>query len=344
LCANLCEHAHGIGSESCATECAIHFDTHEEERREAIRRYVQSRATNKKGGERMEHYAEDDLGVNIADCKPTVDIEQKPKFEEVDGPDQDGAIDVDEAIAYGEKACIPSEMMEQLFSECDLNQDKVISKDDPAEWSKCGEDTHMESEMDEAFEEKTQGDDEVNTHDLPDFDTWDTHPKDGRLSEREIEQILLWQISKKMPDAPDAFKEEIMKELPEMIAEVDRNGDGYIDRSEYEEATKNDAGDELREQAVANEDLPEPDGTQPLEDRVQEAEILDPESVESEGTLGTDLIEKRGKLRRKAVQTEEQAEAKQAKHVASLSKQFANAQNAEALFLRRFRSRSLVSN
>merc|ERR1719265_2226189 len=63
--------------------------------------------------------------------------------------------------------------------------------------------------------------------------------------------------------------DEITHEVDDTIQDLDENGDGMLNEEEYAEGASNDLGDELHEQARADEDLPDvndpnPAGEPPL--------------------------------------------------------------------------------
>merc|ERR1719310_360613 len=99
------------------TECRTHTDV-AEELSEGLKGFVEDKAYNEKGGKRMEKHAEEKMDIPIADCEPSVDATIKPEFYELDIMPQaglfdimsghgDGFITLEEAEAWGEKACIP---------------------------------------------------------------------------------------------------------------------------------------------------------------------------------------------------------------------------------------------
>merc|ERR1719379_3386411 len=110
--------------------------THHNE--EALDDWMEDEVTNEQGGAAMEDHAEEEYGMQIADCHPSVDVTVPPTFYDIDTEPEgglfkditgngDGLITMEEALAWGRKACIPDEMMRQLFSETDTNQDGMVN-------------------------------------------------------------------------------------------------------------------------------------------------------------------------------------------------------------------------
>lgn len=256
-CEDLCKYAEGMDKGSCMNECSVHTDV-AQNTRHGVKNFVKDQVTNKKGGKKMEAHAEKEFGMDIADCIPQIDVDEPPTFDEVD-TSKDGIIDSDEALAYGNKACIPDAFMMQLFEETDLDQDKQVTRE---EFDRSGEDTALEEEIDAAFDKPTQGDDEINTVDLPDFDVFDKN-EDGVLDETELGGAFRLEMQRRNPKASAEQVTDMQHSVKGAIEKIDTNGDGVIDREEYNKAANNKMGDELGEQAQADEDLPELDGTKP---------------------------------------------------------------------------------
>lgn len=192
--------------------------------------------------------------------EPGYDAEKKPDFNTLDTKG-DGVIDEEEAHEFCEKACIPDELGTQLFSESDENQDKVI---DQEEFESAGEDTANEKAMDEALEETSAGDDEVNTVDNPPITEFDGN-KDGVLDENEAHDVFEHELERRTDNAevPDQKITDLQPEIDKAIDKVDTNDDGVIDGGEYvaqpEDADDSDLGKELQEVAGVDEDKGEID-------------------------------------------------------------------------------------
>merc|ERR1719379_2842262 len=90
--------------------------------------------------------------------------------------------------------------MKQLFSETDTNGDDRVDRE---EFDRAGEDTALENELDEAIDD--EGSDQVNTADLPDFNTFDENG-DGELEKPEVEEVFELEAERRN----DAITEEGM--------------------------------------------------------------------------------------------------------------------------------------
>jgi len=221
--------------------------------------FVRDESYNEKGGQAMQEAHNENAPLEVPGCVPEegYDVNTEPEFDTLD-TNRDGVIDGDEAFTFGEKACIPDEMVGQLFSEADLNYDKVIEK---SEWKFGGEDTKNEQAMDDALEKVSEGDDESNTVQNPPMTEFDKD-NDGSLDAEESKDVFEHELGRRTEH--EKIPEETMKELEPKIEEavdkVDTNDDGVISGDEYvAKGDTNDLGDELQEAASADEDKPELD-------------------------------------------------------------------------------------
>lgn len=260
-CEELCAKDSGIDADGgdCKTECAVSTDLMTHHLDQGYEDFTRDEAYNEKGGQKMKEAHNEKAPEEVPSCIPEegYDASTIPEFDTLD-INRDGVIDGDEAFTFGEKACIPDEMVGQLFSEADLNQDKVIEKN---EWKAGGEDTKNEQAMDEALEKVSQGDDESNTVQNPPMTEFDKN-NDGSLDEDESKDVFEHELGRRTEHEP--IPEDTMKELEpkidEAVEKVDTNDDGAISGDEYAaKGDANDLGDELQEAASADEDKPELD-------------------------------------------------------------------------------------
>merc|ERR1719252_270938 len=218
----------------------------------------------------------------VVECVPQDGYEEGSgvNLEKMD-TNKDGVISVDEAIDFGEKACIPDEMVMQLFSEADLNQDKVISSD---EFKDAGEDTKTEEAMDEALEDASEGDDESNTVEAPPITEFDKN-NDGALDKEEATDAFEHELEKRTEheSIPEDKMKEIKPKIDEAIDEIDTNDDGVIDGEEYVAEAKNE---EQSEETL-----------NPFDEDKSELDDL-PRAGEEKPAEATGLISKRSMLRR----------------------------------------------
>jgi len=197
-------------------------------------------------------------------CGPSVDLDKKPTFEDLD-TNGDKVIDFEEALAFSHKACITDEKTEQMFSEADSNQDKVLSKE---EWGFAGEETKSEEAMDEALEKVSQGDDEYDSVQNPPLEEFDAN-KDGALDESEAKDAFEHELERRTEheDVPEETMKELEPEIEDAIDKVDTNDDGEISGDEYiakdvdpmSGESGSDMGQELKEEANNDEDAKELD-------------------------------------------------------------------------------------
>lgn len=203
----------------------------------------------------------------IGKCAPVVGLDASPNFSYIDS-NGDGYITSDEAIAYGNKMCVPDEMTSQIFMAADVSpQDGKVTK---MEFNASGEDTIIEKAIDRAADVPTEGDNEYHEVSLPDFKSWD-RDRDGFLTEREAFNAFMHELKRRnvahhgtVTSGTDIqMEEEKMWHglFDSLFPEMDVNGDHKISRREfYGPALGGDFGDELHESALADEDAPDPDG------------------------------------------------------------------------------------
>eukprot|EP00746_Dinoflagellata_sp_MGD_P161688 gnl/MRDRNA2_/MRDRNA2_88925_c0_seq1.p1 gnl/MRDRNA2_/MRDRNA2_88925_c0~~gnl/MRDRNA2_/MRDRNA2_88925_c0_seq1.p1 ORF type:complete len:410 (-),score=127.04 gnl/MRDRNA2_/MRDRNA2_88925_c0_seq1:35-1264(-) len=259
-CVELCKHDTGTDADTCMTECAVSTDLETHHLDEGLDNFVTDEAHNEVGGDAMREAHNEKAPEEVPECapEPGYGADTKPEWETLD-TNGDGVIDADEAFTFCEKACIPDELGQQLFSEADLNQDKVIDKD---EFDAAGEDTKNEEAMDEVLEDKFEGDDESNTVQNPDLEEFDKDDS-GDLDKNEVNDMYEHQVEQRTEHAPGAEEtvEELQPEIDEAVAEVDTNGDGKISGDEFvaDSDGGSDLGGELQEAADAEEDEGEQD-------------------------------------------------------------------------------------
>jgi len=262
-CEELCKSDTGIDADSgdCLTECAVSTDLETHHLDEGTDYFVNDESANEKGGTEMREKYNEKAAEEVPECVPQEGYEEgtTPTFDKLD-TDGNGEIDGSEAEIFAEKACIPDEMVMQLFSEADLNQDKLIDK---KEFESAGEDTKNEVEMDKALEEESQGDDESNTVQNPPITEFDKD-KDGGLDHEEATDMMEHEIGRRTEhaDLPEETKEKLEPKIDKAIDEVDTNDDGVITGDEYvaeAEDGGSDLGEELQEAQKADEDKPELD-------------------------------------------------------------------------------------
>lgn len=260
VCEELCKTDSGIDADKhdCLTECATHTDLQTHHINDGYDGFATDEAYNEKGGKKMEEKAEADHPVDVLDCAPQVDIDHAPKLTEIDTK-QDGVIDQDEARTWGHKACVPDEMTDQIFSEADVNQDKVISSE---EYEASGEGTAHEEAVDKALEEHSEGDDEYNKVQAPPLEEFDEND-DGGLDKEEHEDAVKFEMERRGEGRWSVSDDEVPEgATKEAFDKVDTDGDGKIEGDEYTEAAADggsDFGEEINEAAAADEDAADPD-------------------------------------------------------------------------------------
>lgn len=271
-CQEMCEQDRGLDGDmaSCLTECATWTDLAVPDKiHHAMKRFVQDKSLNEKGGTKMKQASEKAFGFKVGSCQPLVDIHDKPVFDKLD-TDRDQLITSEEFVSYGNKMCIPDEMTVQMFSHADTNHD---SKLDRHEFLAAGEDTRMESAADAFADPATQGDNEYTEAFMPKFEDWDLN-RDGVLEEAEVFNAFMYELSKRDAvewDSPASkgraqpsnkeVESEWEDDFERAWPQIDRDGDGVVTRAEFDdEDPTQDLGRELVESAAADEDVADPDG------------------------------------------------------------------------------------
>lgn len=258
-CKELCKADSGMDADTrdCLTECASSTDLMTHDLDKGFGYFANDESYNEKGGEKILEVHNEQATEEVAECTPTVDLEKVPQFTDLD-TNGDGVIDYEESAAWSEKACVPDEMSEQVFSEADLNQDKVI---DEAEFKEAGEDSKNEEAMDEALEKTSEGDDEYNSVQNPPLEEFDEN-KDGSLDNAEAKEVFEHELERRTEheEVPEETMKELEPEVQEAIDDVDTNDDGEISGDEYVAKDEgSDLGEELNEAAKADEDKEEID-------------------------------------------------------------------------------------
>jgi len=258
-CKELCKVDTGMDADAhdCLNECAVNTDLMTHHLDQGFENFARDEAYNEKGGNQIKELHNEKAPEEVPTCAPTVDLSKAPQFADLDA-NGDGVIDFEEAASWNEKACVPDEMAEQIFSEADLNQDKVIDK---TEFKDAGEDTKNEEAMDKALEKVSQGDDEYNSVQNPPLEEFDDD-NSGGLDESEAKEAFQHEIERRTEheDIPEETQKELEPEIKDAIDKVDTNDDGEISGDEY--VAKDDSGDlgqELSEAANADDDKKELD-------------------------------------------------------------------------------------
>jgi len=244
----------------CMTECATACDLHTHHLDDCYDYFVRDESFNEKGGKKMKKAHNEKATEEVVSCapQPGYDLgDKEPTLDDLD-LNKDGVIEEEEAIEFGARACITDEIIRQIFSEADLNQDKVISKD---EFASHGENTVQEKAIDDALEKVSEGDDETNTVQSPDMTEFDKND-DGALDKEEAKDAIEHELAQRTEheEVPEETMKELEPEIEKAIDKVDTNDDGEIDADEYAaEADPEGLGNELKEAQDADEDKKEID-------------------------------------------------------------------------------------
>merc|ERR1719443_1283611 len=271
-CEDMCQHAEGLGADTCVTECRTHTDL-ASDTDDSLGDFVEDRSYNEpsgKGGEAMERAYENNYGKDtIADCVPDSELaDRTATFEDVD-TNADGIVTADEALAFGEKMCVSDEMTMQIFHMADANQDKKLT---PEEYNGVGEESAAEEAMDKAADSVSEGDQEYSEVKPPQFEEFDKDG-DGVLNEDEVAEAVMFELSRRFPGKSEEQLEELAAELYakgelKFLEDLDTDGDGVVSKEEWEapeEGTPEDLGSEIAESAAADENAEDPDDLQPAE-------------------------------------------------------------------------------
>jgi len=206
----------------------------------------------------MEKHFEDTTGKSIPDCKPSLELDPNLDFKVVDF-NSDGKLTRDEMNQWGEKACVPDELAQQIFDAGDADFNNEVS---PDEYNAIGEDTDMENVIDKVADKTTEGEDQYEPVQLPAFRHVDSNA-DGQLDKDEIMNIFKQEIKRRIPTMSDAaissLAAEHQQELLKDMDTVDKNADGGLNEEEYQSMHQGGMGEELSEAAAADNNLPDPD-------------------------------------------------------------------------------------
>jgi len=275
-CWHMCKHASGLGASDCMTDCRAYTDV-APDKSEALNEFVADQGYNKAGGDSMEeafderHPKHEDVDLNYLnglhghkDCQPT--FSGTPEFKDAD-LNGDGVITPDEAAKFGEKMCVSSEMVMQIFDMADSNRDKEVHA---GEWDKVGENTEAEQALDHAVDPLSQGDEEYARTKLPRFEEFDGN-SDGVLDEHEMDKVLMFELRRRFPGLSDEEllekASDVMEELSAMAGHLDGDGDGNVSREEFhaEAERGEDMGDEFKEEEEAYHDKQQLDDAKRVE-------------------------------------------------------------------------------
>jgi len=258
MCKDLCKFDTGMDGDfdSCNTDCRTYVDAGGD--LNSLKDFVTDETYNKQGGETMEKHFEEKTGEDIPDCKPTLELDPNIEFDKVDF-NSDGKLTRDEMNMWGEKACVPSELANQIMDAADADNNDEVT---PAEYNALGEDTGLEDTIDEFADKTTEGEDQYEPVQLPAFRHVDSN-SDGQLDQDEVMKIFKEEIKKRIPTMDEASVNEMaaehQQELLKDMDKVDKNADGFINEEEYGAMHSGGMGTELSEAAAADNNLPDPD-------------------------------------------------------------------------------------
>jgi len=259
MCKELCKYDDGMDGDfdMCNAGCRTHVDAGGD--LESLFNFVSEETHNKQGGETMENYFEEKTGEAIPDCKPTLELDPNIEFSIVDF-NSDGKLTRDEMNKWGEKACVPSALANQIMDAADVDNNEEVT---PAEYNAIGEDTEFENTIDKVADKETEGEDQYEPVQLPAFRHEDFN-SNGQLEKDEVMKTFKEEIRRRIPTLDeagvDAMAAEHKQELLEDLDKLDKNGDGQINEEEYSAMHSGGMGEELAEAAsVDNNNLPDPD-------------------------------------------------------------------------------------
>jgi hypothetical protein len=258
LCGELCKHDTGMDGDMdfCVTDCRSYVDAGGDV--DSLMNFVTDETHNKQGGEQMEKKFEAITGKSIRDCKPSVSVDKVPTFKFVDA-DKSGGISYKEANAWGLKACVPNELVYQIFDLADKNRDKQVT---PSEWKDMGEHTAFESTLDGFADQWTKGEDQYEPVHMPAFRHVDSN-NDGELDDNEIMKLFKLELERRIPTMSAVDRDTLAKQYEAQILtdvmKLDLNGDKTINAVEYGAAAGRGMGRELYEAAQNPNNLPDPD-------------------------------------------------------------------------------------
>jgi len=259
MCDELCKYDTGMDADHgvCVTDCRSYVDAGGDIK--SLRDFVTDETYNEQGGEKMEKYFETKTGMQIPDCKPTLDMKSDFGFNVVDA-DSNGELTRDELNIWGKKACVPNEMAQQIFDFADGNFDDRVT---PAEYGTIGEDTDAEDVLDKHADKETKGEDQYEPVQMPAFRHVDGN-NDGQLDQVEIMDMFKREIKKRIPTMAkadvDALAAEHQKELLKDMGKVDTDADGKLNEEEYKKAAASKGmGEELSEAAAVDNNVTDPD-------------------------------------------------------------------------------------
>jgi len=259
MCGELCKFDTGMDGDfdMCSADCRSYVDAGGDVA--SLKAFVTAETHNKAGGEAMEKYFEKKTGEDIPDCKPTLELDPNIDFNTVDF-DGDGKLTRKEMNMWGEKACVPTELANQIMDAADVDNNEEVT---PAEYNAIGEDTDFENTIDKVADKTTKGEDQYEPVQLPAFRHVDFN-SDGQLDKDEVLKNFKEEIRRRIPTMDEAGVNELAaehkQELLGDLENLDKNGDGQINEEEYNAVHNGGMGEELGEvAAVDNNNLPDPD-------------------------------------------------------------------------------------
>jgi len=258
LCDEMCKHDTGMDGdlEYCLVDCHSYVDAGGDI--DSLMDFVTDETYNEQGGEKMEDKFESMTGKDIPDCKPSIPVEKVPSFDSVD-TDEDGQISKKEVEAWGLKACVPNELVQQIFDIADSNYDAHVSH---KEWKAIGENTDIEQVLDTFTDKLTRGEDQYEPVQLPAFRHLDVN-SDEELDADEIMKLFKDEIKRRIPTMSstdvDAMAKQYEDDILRDVMKLDLNGDQRINAVEFDAPVGGGMGKELYEAAQNPNNLPDPD-------------------------------------------------------------------------------------